>query len=218
MTPSGRTADKIFVQEPTPVLGCSGSPRKGGNSDLLLQAALEGAARAGAPGFAAHLPDYRFDPCVDCEQCRTAKACTRLQDGMQLLYPRVEAARGLILACPTHNYNITAWMKAFIDRLYCYYDFDMQARPRTWSSRLAGQGRVAVLLAVCEQADPRDMGVTLEAMTTPLEALGYEVLGRLPVLRIFDKAGVRDDAASLEQARELGALLGRRVAADAAAR
>lgn len=189
------------------VLGCSGSPRRGGNSDLLLRAALRGAEETGADGFAALLPEYAIGPCIGCEQCRTAKSCTRLLDGMQLLYPRIEAARGLILACPTHHYNVTAWMKAFIDRLYCYYDFDMQDRPRSWSSRLAGQGRAAVLLAVCEQPDVADMGLTLEAMRLPLLALGYDILGELPVLGVFDKGGVRD--AALEKARELGGALGR---------
>ncbi|WP_235619611.1 flavodoxin family protein [Paucidesulfovibrio longus] len=191
------------------VLGCSGSPRRGGNSDLLLRAALSGAESEGAPGFAAHLSEYAFSPCVGCEQCRTAKACTRLLDGMQLLYPRLEAARGLVLACPTHHYNITAWMKAFIDRLYCYYDFDMQARPRGWSSRLAGQGRAAALLAVCEQEDASDMGMTLEAMRLPLEALGYEIVGELAVLRVFDKGGVRGHENALSKAEELGRKLGR---------
>ncbi|GCA65007.1 hypothetical protein KIPB_015998, partial [Kipferlia bialata] len=31
------------------------------------------------------------------------------------LYPKVIEAQGLVLVCPVHNYNITAWMKAFID-------------------------------------------------------------------------------------------------------
>ncbi|MGE4292102.1 MAG: flavodoxin family protein [Desulfovibrio sp.] len=207
---AGKTRDS----RPFAVLGCSGSPRRGGNSDLLLRAALRGAKDAGAPGFAAHLPEYTIGPCIGCEQCRTAKACTRLLDGMQLLYPRVEAAQGLILACPTHNYNVTAWMKAFIDRLYCYYDFDMQARPRAWSSRLAGQGRVAVLIAVCEQPTIEDMGLTLEAMRLPLAALGYEILGELPVLGVFDKGGVRENTAALAQARELGSKLGARAAIE----
>lgn len=194
------------------VLGCSGSPRRGGNSDLLLQAVLRGAESAGAQGFAAHLPNYAIGPCIGCEQCRTAKACTRLLDGMQLLYPHIETSRGLVLVCPTHNYNVTAWMKAFIDRLYCYYDFDMQARPRAWSSRLAGQGRVAVLVAICEQPSAEDMGMTLDAMRLPLKALGYEILGELPVLSVFDKGGVKHAGQSLAQAEELGRLLGTRTA------
>ena len=50
-------------------------------------------------------------------------------DGMSLLYPKIIDARGLVLVSPTHNYNITAIMKAFIDRLYCFYNFDNKNRP-----------------------------------------------------------------------------------------
>jgi len=67
-----------------------------------------------------------------------------------------------------------------IDRLYCFYNFD-DNRPGGWSSRLAGQGRKAILAAICEQKNKDDMGFTLDAMRLPLEALGYEIIGELPV-------------------------------------
>lgn len=94
---------------------------------------------------------------------------------MSLIYPGILESQGLILVSPTHNYNVTAWMKAIIDRLYCFYNFD-DKRPRGWSSRLAGQGRKAVLAAICEQKNKDDMGFTLDAMRLPLEALGYEII------------------------------------------
>ena len=116
------------------------------------------------------------------------------------------ASRGLVLVCPTHNYNVTAWMKAFIDRLYCFYEFE-DTRPRAWSSRLAGQGRAAVLCAVCEQPNKKDMGFTLEAMRRPLEALGYGIAGELPVYGIFDRGLVRQEAHILDRATALGKTL-----------
>ena len=122
---------------------------------------------------------------------------------MSVLYPEVHQARGLVLVSPTHNYNITSWMKAFIDRLYCFYTF-AETRPRAWSSRLAGQGRKAVLAAICEQEDQKDMGFTLEAMRLPLEALGYEIVGELPVFRIFDRGKVKDNGEVLASAKGLG--------------
>jgi multimeric flavodoxin WrbA len=125
---------------------------------------------------------------------------------MSLLYPRIYASGGLALVSPTHNYNLTAWMKAFIDRLYCFYVFDNN-RPRRWSSRLAGQGRKAVLAAVCEQINKSDMGFTLEAMRRPLEALGYEIIGELPVFGVFDRAKVREKKQVLIAAEKLGANL-----------
>ncbi len=104
-----------------------------------------------------------------------------LNDGMNLLYPKILESRGMVPVSPVHNYNITAWMKEFIDRLYCFYDFNNE-RPRTWSGRLAGQERKAVIGAVAEQEDKRDMGFTLEAMRMPLEALGFEILEEIAVL------------------------------------
>ncbi len=185
------------------ILGIEGSPRSGGNSHVMLQTILSGAKEAGAACFEAHLRDYRYEPCVGCERCRKDKACTRFQDGMTLLLQRILDSRGLVLISPVHNYNVTAWVKAFIDRMYCFYDFE-NTRPRAWSSRLAGQGRRAVIGAVAEQADKADMGVAMEAMRLPLESLGYEIVAELPVLRLFDRGVIAKHGGLLEQARLAG--------------
>jgi multimeric flavodoxin WrbA len=129
--------------------------------------------------------------------------CTGLNDGMSLLYPKVLEPQGLILISPTHNYNVTAWMKAFIDRLYCFYIFDNN-RPRGWSSRLENQGRKAVVAAVCEQKSKEDMGFTLAAMRRPLTALGYEIIGELLVFAVFDKGKVKEKKDILVRASKLG--------------
>lgn len=185
------------------ILGIEGSPRKKGNSHLLLKAVLEGVDEKGINTQAVHLRDLRFDPCAGCEMCRKDKACTRFDDDMTPLYPRIAAARGLVLVSPVHNYNVSAWMKAFIDRLYCYYDFE-DTRPRAWSSRLAGQGRKAVIGAIAEQANKKDMGFTLEAMRLPLEALGFEVVEELAVFRLFDRGIIAQHEDLIEQARAAG--------------
>jgi hypothetical protein len=51
------------------------------------------------------------------------------------------------------------------------------------------------------------MGFTLDAMRLPIEALGYEIVGELPVLGIFDKAGVKEKTAVLAEAAALGSKL-----------
>lgn len=185
------------------ILGVSGSPRANGNSDVLLKHVLKGAQEENIPTETILLRNYYFQPCVGCERCRKDKACTKLNDGMQILYPKIRASQGLVLACPTHNYNVTAWMKAFIDRLYCFYNFE-DTRPRAWSSRLANQNRKAAIVAVCEQQNKKDMGFTLEAMRLPLEALGYEIVGELAVFRIFDRGAVRNEEDTLQDASALG--------------
>jgi len=187
------------------ILGISGSPRRGGNSDTLLQGILAGASAAGAETEAVYLSKLDFSGCIGCENCRRDGECTGLRDDMQLIYPKIAGAKGMVLVCPTHNYNVTSWMKAFIDRLYCYYIFG-EERPGSWSSRLAGQGRRAVIVSVGEQKNHEEgVGFTLEAMRHPIEALGYEVIAELPVLGVFQKKGISRQV--LQKAEALGGKL-----------
>ncbi|WP_419658863.1 NADPH-dependent FMN reductase [Desulfosarcina variabilis str. Montpellier] len=185
------------------VLGIGGSPRKGGNSDALLEQILKGVQEHNIDYRKVQLREYQYQGCIGCEKCRKSGRCSGLNDGMSLIYPYVIESQGLILISPTHNYNVTAWVKSFIDRLYCFYIFD-DNRPRGWSSRLAGQGRKAVIGAVCEQTNKTDMGFTLEAMRYPLQALGYEIVGELPVYGIFDRAKVKDQDETMQKAIKLG--------------
>jgi multimeric flavodoxin WrbA len=195
------------------VIGFSGSPRRNGNSDILLKSILSGVAEEDVRSDHFNLTNIDFKGCLGCEKCRRSKICTGLFDGMSLLYPELLSSRGLVLVSPTHNYNITSWMKAFIDRLYCFYNFEND-RPRSWSSQLANQDRKAVVAAICEQESIEDMGFTLEAMKMPLEALGYEIIGELSVFRIFDKALVKRDNQAMKKARQLGKKLAQSVKSE----
>ena len=192
------------------ILGICGSPRKDGNSDILLGHMLKGARTEDADTVRVFLRDYDYRSCIGCERCRATGECRGSYDGMQLLYPEVSACKGLVLISPVHNYNVTAWMKAFIDRLYCYYTFTKQ-RPGDWSSRLAGQGRKAVVAAVGEQNELHEMKMTLDAMRLPLQALGYDVVGEVPVLGIFESGKIANYPETLQKAEELGAELVRSV-------
>lgn len=187
------------------VLGIGGSPRKGGNSDILLKRLLKGARDGGVATEEVQLRDYQFQACIGCERCRRDKQCTGLQDGMQLIYPQIREASGLVVISPIYSYNMTALMKAFIDRLYCFYDFSDE-RPGYWSSRLTGQGRKAIIAVVGEQSSREEggMDLTLETMRRSIEALGYEVIDEMPVLGIFHKGKVRQYPQVLERAEALG--------------
>lgn len=174
------------------IVGISGSPRKGGNTDTLLQALLRGAAEAGARTEALFLRDYQMASCIGCEKCRKLKTCGAFKDDMQLLCPILEQADGLVVGSPTHNYNVTAIMKCFIDRLYPYYDFAEDDRHK-WSSRLGGPGKKALMFAVCEQLTPENLGVTLPALSLPFQALGFSVIEEWGITGFFERAAVLRD-------------------------
>jgi multimeric flavodoxin WrbA len=97
------------------VLGIFCSPRKGGNTDLLLEETLKGAAAAGGSVDEIRLCDFRITPCTECLCCFNDGACV-IADDMQDIYVRMLKADIVILASPIFFYGITGWAKAMVDR------------------------------------------------------------------------------------------------------
>ncbi len=54
-----------------------------------------------------HLHSLQINVCIGCEKCRKDKTCTQFNDDMNLLYPLLEEADGIILGSPTYNYTMT---------------------------------------------------------------------------------------------------------------
>jgi len=97
------------------VLGIFGSPRKGGNTDLLLEEALKGAAAEGALVDRLRLCDFTISPCTACQGCFKDGTCV-ISDDMQDIYPRLFAADIVVLASPIFFYGLTSQTKALVDR------------------------------------------------------------------------------------------------------
>jgi multimeric flavodoxin WrbA len=103
-------------------------------------------------------------------------------------------------------------MKAFIDRLYCFYDFG-DKRPGKWSSRLANQGRKAVIAAVGAQCNNEEGGMdfTLKAVRLPVEALEYKVIAMIPVLGTFEKGKIETNQKIIVKAENPGKQMARTI-------
>ncbi len=97
------------------VLGIYGSPRKGGNTDQLLDQALEGARAAGAETATVYARDLTMRGCIECGGCDETGNCV-LKDDMQSVYPRLYESAAIIMATPIFFYNVTSQLKAVIDR------------------------------------------------------------------------------------------------------
>jgi multimeric flavodoxin WrbA len=97
------------------VLGIFGSPRKGGNTERLLEEALKGAEKEGADVEQLHIVRFHITPCTECLQCLEKGECI-IQDDMQKIYPKLLESDIIILASPIFFYGVTAWAKALVDR------------------------------------------------------------------------------------------------------
>ncbi|HEX74033.1 MAG TPA: flavodoxin family protein [Dehalococcoidia bacterium] len=97
------------------VIGIAGSPRRGGNTDLLLGEVLRGAASRGAEVKTIVLNDLNITPCQHCDACLEKGDC-RIEDDMQMVYRELEEADRIVLASPIQFMTVTAQAKAMIDR------------------------------------------------------------------------------------------------------
>ena len=100
------------------VLGIAGSPRKDGNSTILLKEALKGAEERGAETELILLRDLKITPCEACWTCLKTGIC-KTEDVMQEMYPKLLAADGIIVASPTQFGSSSALCHLFFERCFC---------------------------------------------------------------------------------------------------
>lgn len=96
------------------VLCISGSPRVNGNTDYLLHALL-----SALPGQFIRLIDYRIEHCKACWKCRDQRQCVLEDDMTKTVIPLLLESDAIILGSPVFFNNVTADMKAFMDRTWC---------------------------------------------------------------------------------------------------
>ncbi|MBW2208805.1 MAG: flavodoxin family protein [Deltaproteobacteria bacterium] len=99
----------------TNILAIYGSPRRKGNTSLLLQKAVEGARDAGAQVDEVVLRDLKMSPCLEIYGCLKTGRCA-IKDDFQAVYDQIVECQGLILASPIFFYTVSAHTKILMDR------------------------------------------------------------------------------------------------------
>jgi len=102
------------------ILAIVGSPRPKGNTSYLVDQALKQAAARGLETEKIILTKYRVNPCDGHENCASFSACKH-DDDVPMILDKFINADGIILGSPVYYYNMTAQMKAFVDRNYFLY-------------------------------------------------------------------------------------------------
>lgn len=100
------------------VIGISCSPRKGGNTDILVQQVLTTTKEAGAEIEFLRVSDMKISPCDACWTCATNGQC-HIDDDMQIIYPKLLQADGIVIGSPVHmGYNVSGQAQVFFDRTF----------------------------------------------------------------------------------------------------
>ena len=126
------SVSQLFEEEELKLVAIVGSPRLKGNTNYLVDQALEEAAKLGAQTEKLVLSQYKVNPCLGHEDCASFDSCLQKDDTGWIL-DKFCQADGIILATPVYYYNVSAQMKAFIDRNYFLYKHDRKSRARAVS-------------------------------------------------------------------------------------
>lgn len=181
-----------------------GSPRKNGNTEILLGNVLDGARSNGAAIEMIRLTDYAVHPCVACGGCEQTGRCV-LEDDMQVLYEKIDGADRLVIASPIYFYSVTAQTKAFLDRCQA-----MWSRKYLLGERRRGTvPRKGYFVSVCATKGERIFDGAILTVKYALDAMDFDYDGDLLVRGVDRKGEIAERPEDLERARDFG----RRIAA-----
>ena len=175
------------------VLALVGSPRQGGNTDLLVERLLNGAKTKGHETEKLYLYDYNISLCTDCRNCKKGDYVCCINDEMLTFYDAMESADVIVFGTPIYWYGPTAKMKMLIDRM----------RPFVENKKLEGKRAVIVSPAAEGPVACEPMLEMFERMFAYIKVeLAGTVFGKA-----YNKCDISKDTAALDKAYSLGTSL-----------
>jgi multimeric flavodoxin WrbA len=176
------------------VLGVVGSPRKKGNTHILVSRILEGAEAEGAQTDTVLLGKLKIRECNGCHVCWKGKPCTK-RDDMNNLYPKIEESDAIVFGTPVYWYGPTALMKGFIDR-FVYFNCP--------ENRAKIKGKRAAIAVPYEEESPETAKPVVTFFEKSLDYLEMNLIGKIIVPGVSDKGDVLQKEKILARAYELG--------------
>lgn len=173
------------------ILALVGSPRKEGNTDILVHEILKGCREKGHSTHKIYLYDYAIAPCYDCRRCKKGDyVCCIADDGMIEIYPKMQWADVIIFGTPLYWYGPTGIMKLLLDRL----------RPYIASRKL--EGKKGVLVAPSEEG-AEACRCLVEMFRMSFDYLGMEFRGAI-LPKAYEKGEIKENREELKKAYEFG--------------
>ena len=182
------------------ILGIVGSPRKGGNTHILVSQILRGAREMGARTELISLGKLRIKECDGCHTCWDTEVC-RINDGMKRIYKKLMDSDSIILATPMYWFGPTVLMKAFIDRLLYFCCSKSEDKIK---------GKEVVLAIAFADGDTTTANSLLKMLTMTVKYLEMKIKGKILAPGVAEKGAIKKKKRKLKEAFNLGRLIGKR--------
>lgn len=167
------------------ILIIAGSPRKGGNSDLLCDEFSKGAEEAGHVMEKIYVHEHDIGFCKACYGCKKTGICIQ-KDGMGAILEKMFHADAIVLATPVYYYGMTGQMKTLIDRTL----------PRYYANKISNKDFYLIATA----AEAKDtMERTIDGLRGFTECLpDAKIKGVIYGEGVYEKGDVKNTKAMLE--------------------
>ena len=178
------------------IVGFMGSPRRNGNTAILLNSVLAGAEKEGAECLVYYPNELNIRGCQGCNACKKKGHCV-ISDDMQNIYQIINEADVLVFSSPIYMWQMSAQLKLVIDRLYAYLNAD-------YSSRISKPIKFALLFTQHRETEDAFMNY-FDWVAGILKVIGFEFIPQILVGSGLHIAGeVKSNDALIEKAYEFG--------------
>jgi multimeric flavodoxin WrbA len=176
------------------ILGVVGSPRKNGNTDILVTRVLAGAESVGAITNLVRLGELSIKECDGCHVCWNGQRCSK-NDDLGELYTEISRSELIVLGTPVYWYGPTALMKGFIDR-WVYFNCPV--------NRVHVRGKSVVIVIPYEEEGPEIVAPVVSFFEKCCEYLEMNLFGKLIVPGVGRRGEVLEKESCMKEAFELG--------------
>jgi len=183
------------------VLGIMGSPRKHGNTDLLLDEALKGAESQGAEIERIVINNLEIKPCTEDYGCAITGICT-IRDDMDDIYTKLLDADRIIVASPMFFYSMPSQLKALIDRSQALW-----SRKYLLKWDLPDGDRKGAFIAVGATKGKNLFDGAKLTMKYFYYAIHVEYVDNLLIRQVDQKGEIKEHPTAFQDAYELGVRL-----------
>jgi len=179
-----------------------GSPRRGGNSDLLLDEFLKGVRDGGGEFEKISVRDLNISPCQGCRACKETGECV-ISDDMQSIYGKLLTADKIVISAPNYFYGLPAQCKALIDRCQALW-----ARKRILRGESDSSPKEAFALLVGATGGKELFTGPLMTIRYFLESLAARLTGSLLYRKIEKLGDIKNHPTALKEAYRSGVKFG----------
>ncbi|MGD1992416.1 MAG: flavodoxin family protein [Anaerolineae bacterium] len=190
------------MTRPVRALGFAGSPRRGGNTEIMLDRFLSGAAGAGAEVEKLVVSDLNLRGCIGCDSCWEQDRCC-LTDDFERVNRLLIESDVVALASPLYFLHVPAQVKALVDRgqrQWARQFVRAEPLPPTAAGR---QRRRGVLLSAGGSPNPDFCGI-VQTVRAFFDVYNIDYWDDLLYKDVDAKGAIEEHATALQEAFDLG--------------